>query len=86
MPTDRPSVLERLEVSEVKEGLIVYDPVGDRVHHLNATASIVFAMCDGEHDSSAIAGVMAAAFDLDHPPLDEVQNCLRDFADKGLLE
>jgi hypothetical protein len=86
MPTDRPCALDKLEVSEVKEGLIVYDAVTDRVHHLNATASIVFAMCDGEHDAPAIATFVEAAFNLPSPPLDEVEVCLRSFADKGLLQ
>ena len=85
MPTDRPISLDELEVSEVKDGLIVFDAVSDRVHYLNATAAIVFALCDGEHDARAMAEVVAAAFKLDHSPFVEVQSCLRTFADQGLL-
>jgi hypothetical protein len=86
MSTDRPTAVGQLDVNEVKDGLIVYDPVSDRVHHLNATAAIVFTLCDGRTDAPAMADVMAATFDLDTPPLVEVQKCLRSLAAEGLLE
>ncbi len=85
MPTDRPIALPGLEVNEVKDGLIVFDVANDRVHYLNSTASIVFALCDGEHDAQVMADLVAAAFNLDDPPFAEVQSCLRNFADQGLL-
>ena len=69
----------------MKDGLIVFDAANDRVHYLNSTASIVFALCDGEHDAQVMADVVAEAFNLDHPPFVEVQSCLRTFADQGLL-
>jgi hypothetical protein len=85
MSSDRPTALDRLEVNEVKDGLIVYDPVVDRVHHLNATAAIVFALCDGEHDVATMADVVAAAYGLAAPPLDDVRACLRELTKQGLL-
>jgi len=44
--TNQPSVIDGLDVNEVKDGLIVYDPSRDRVHYLNATAGVVFTLCD----------------------------------------
>ncbi|MGD9996435.1 MAG: PqqD family peptide modification chaperone [Ilumatobacteraceae bacterium] len=85
MISDRPCVLERLEVSEAKDGLIVYDTTSDRVHHLNATAAVVFALCDGDHDVASIAAVVAAAFELDSSPVAEVERCLRELSAQGLL-
>jgi hypothetical protein len=83
--TDQPSVIDGLDVNEVKDGLIVYDPERDRVHYLNATAGVVFTMCDGEHSGSQIAEVVSAAFELDGPPRAEVDRCLAAFANEGLL-
>jgi hypothetical protein len=85
VPSDRPLALDRLEVSEAKDGLIVYDARVDRVHHLNATAAIVFALCDGDHDVASIAAVVAAAFELETSPFAEVERCLREFREQGLL-
>lgn len=86
MSTERPSVVERLDVNEVKDGLIVYDPDTDRVHYLNSTAAVVFMMCDGQHDAAAIASLMAAAFELDDLPLADVEKCLSELIYARLLE
>jgi hypothetical protein len=37
---DRPRTIDGLEINEVRDGLIVYDATRDRVHYLNATASL----------------------------------------------
>jgi len=68
--------VEGLEVSETKDGVIVYDPRSDRVHYLNSTAALVFTMCDGEEDAASIAEFMASAFELDEPPLVHVEECV----------
>lgn len=80
-----PTVTDGLDVNEVDDGLVVYDEVSDRVHYLNPTASIVFALCDGEHDHAAMAGVLAEAFHLDEPPAAAVDDALRQLAREGLL-
>jgi hypothetical protein len=83
--SDRPSVISGLDVNEVKDGLIVYDAKRDRVHYLNATASIVFTLCDGKHDGGEIADVVATAFQLEKDPTAEVDDCISTFAKEGLL-
>lgn len=85
MPSVRPSVVEGLEVNEVKDGLTVFDPVTDRVHYLNATAAIVFTLCDGRHCASGIARFVAEAYELDDPPLGEVEGCLSMLGSEKLL-
>jgi hypothetical protein len=82
---ERPSVVEDLEVNEANDGLIVYDPRTDRVHYLNSTAAVVFTLCDGEHDVAALAEFMAAAFELDEPPVVTVEECLAHLDQEGLL-
>lgn len=85
MANDRPSVVEGLEVNEVKDGLIVYEPERDRVHYLNSTAAVVFTLCDGTQDPAGIADLVAKAYRLDEPPLGEVEACLAQLRDEGLL-
>jgi hypothetical protein len=85
MASDRPSVVDGLDVNEIKDGLVVYDPARDRVHYLNATAAVVFMLCDGTKDSTAIAGLVATAFALDAPPVAEVGECLAQLEDEGLV-
>jgi hypothetical protein len=81
---ERPRTIDDLEINEVRDGLIVYDATRDRVHYLNATASVVFTLCDGDHDASAMADEMADLFEV-APPRSEVDDCLASFATEGLL-
>jgi hypothetical protein len=85
MAGNHPSPVDGLDVTEVKDGLIVYDPDDDRVHYLNATAAIVFTLCDGTKDSAGIAQFIAKAYGLEQPPREEVATCLAQLADEGLL-
>jgi hypothetical protein len=83
--SDRPSVVDGLEVNEVKDGLVVYEPEQDRVHYLNATAAIVFTLCDGTQDTAGIADLVTKAYGLDEVPTADVEACLAKFRDEGLL-
>lgn len=85
MPPDRPSVIDGLDVNEVADGLIVYDESTDRVHYLNATAAIVFTLCDGERDVDGIARMVAAAYGAGEPAVADVEDCLAQLAKEGLL-
>jgi len=76
MPSVRPSVVEGLEVEEVRDGVTVFDPATGRVHYLNATAAIVFTLCDGTHSASEIASFVAESFELDEFPIGEIEDCL----------
>lgn len=57
-PTARPD----LEVNEVEDGLVIYDTARDRVHYLDATASIVFALCTGQNTEDDMVTHLTAAF------------------------
>jgi hypothetical protein len=85
MPSARPSVVEGLAVEEVRDGLTVFDPATDRVHYLNATAAIVFSLCDGTHTASEIASVVAQSFELHEPPGEEIEDCLSMLRSERLL-
>ncbi len=82
---ERPVTFAHLEINEVRDGLIVYDATRDRVHYLNATASVVFTLCDGEHSPDAMADELASLFGVD-PPHPDVADCLANFAAEGLLQ
>jgi hypothetical protein len=84
--SNKPSVIDGLDVNEVKDGLIVYESESDRVHYLNATASIVFTLCDGSHSAAEMAEVISVAFGLDRPPTGDVDECLETLAKEGLLQ
>lgn len=63
----RPAAKRGLELVESPDGLIVYDETTDRVHHLNQTAAVILALCDGTqtvHDITAAVGRLFESSDL----------------------
>jgi hypothetical protein len=82
---DNPTAVDGLEVNEIKDGLIVYDPGRDRVHYLNGTASVVFTLCDGTRDAHGIAEALGRVYDRDEPPRAHVDACLRQLREEALL-
>lgn len=46
---------------------------------------MVFALCDGERYADTMALLMTSAFELDQPPLAEIENCLRTFDKERLM-
>lgn len=85
MSDPRPRQAATLEVNEADDGLVIYDPANDMVHHLNATASVVFDLCDGNRDADDIAGVLAEAYGLDSPPRDHALTALTDLSERKLI-
>jgi len=86
MTDQRPALVEGLESHEVEDGLVVYQTATERVHYLNAVASVVFELCTGEHTEDEIVDLVAAAWGLTEPPRDEVKACIESFRAEGMLE
>lgn len=84
MSAERPARVDGLEAHEVDDGLVVYQAATDRVHYLNATAAVVFELCNGEHTAEDVERLVAEAWQLDEPP-DEVQTCLAQLRDEGVV-
>jgi hypothetical protein len=84
-PDLKPQRAAGLEVREVPDGFVVYDPATDRLHFLNGTAAFVLESCDGATRVGDLAALVAAAFRLDAEPVDEVQGCVRRLLSEGLL-
>ena len=64
---------------------MIYDLANDRVHYLNETASLVFALCTGEHSDVRIVELIGLAWELPQPPDAEVRACLAQLRDEGLI-
>jgi hypothetical protein len=82
----RPRRAAGIELSEVTDGFLVYQPARDRVHYLNATAALVLEICDGSLPARDLPSFLAMAFSLAAPPRDEVAACLTKLLAEGLLE
>jgi hypothetical protein len=80
----RPRKSDGLETSKVEDGFVVYQADRARVHYLNPTANLILELCDGDLTAAEIAGLIAQAFDLAEPPLDEVEAALATLAAEGL--
>lgn len=85
MTGQRPRRVDGLEAHEVDDGLVVYQAATDRVHSLNASASVVFELCDGKRTEADIADLVAEAWDLADAPLAEVRACLAQLHDEGVI-
>ena len=83
-PRRRSHVEERAAGSD----LVLYDPVGGRLHVLNATAAAVWRLCDGSLQAPALADRFSAGFRVGQgqDPLSDVRELLRSFLDAGLIE
>jgi PqqD family protein of HPr-rel-A system len=55
----------RLLVREVEGEVLVLDPVSDRVHQLNASASLIWRMCERGSDVAEIAEALTIEFEVD---------------------
>ena len=73
-----------MEVNDVADGLVVFDPVEKQVHYLNNTASIVYELCDGNSDAAGIA-VAAAGLLPGQDWSSQVAECLGDLRMRGLI-
>jgi hypothetical protein len=80
-----PKQIEGLEVNQLVDGYVVYQPDRDRVHYLNPTAVLVLEMCTGAVRADEIPRLLKEAYDLSEPPTNEVAECLTKLLDEGLI-
>jgi hypothetical protein len=81
----RPRTIEGLEINEVADGYVVYDPARDRIHYLNHTAVVVLELCNGGVTAGELARLVQTAYDLPEPPVAEVGDCLDRLVEEGLV-
>jgi hypothetical protein len=82
---ERPTIDEELDLNETEDGLIVFVPSTDRVHHMNSTASVVLQLCDGSRSLAEIAEGVREVFGLEVSPVSETEECLARFTREGLV-
>ena len=82
---DRLTHATGLEVHETQDGLVVFDPKTDRVHHLNGTAAVLFELCDGSRDTTDLPTFVAVLFSLDEPPAEAVDDGLHQLMEQGVV-
>jgi len=80
-----PTKAPELEINEVADGCIVYQPNLDRVHYLNQTAAVVLELCNGRNAEGDLPELLRAAWDLPTPPVEEVADCLDVLRREGLV-
>ena len=79
----RPHILE----TEIEEEISLYDPKTEQVVVLNATASDIWRLSDGESEAGEIVRLLAAAYGVDVGQIEgEVMETIRSLQDQGLLE
>jgi hypothetical protein len=81
----RPSAVEGLEVTEVGDGLVVYDPERDRVHYLNAAAAVAFTFCDGARDRQSVVEATTKVFGPDTISQNDVEACITQLEEERVL-
>lgn len=74
-----------LDVNEVPDGYVVYQPVQDRVHYLNTTAAVIFEYCDGFQTADEIVAQVALAFEVPLARREEIRTCLDNLVKEGLV-
>ncbi len=77
--------VEGLDINEVQDGYVVYQPSEDRVHYLNTTAAVIFEYCDGLQSADDIITQVATAFDLPADRQGEIRQCLDNLIKEGLV-
>jgi PqqD family protein of HPr-rel-A system len=77
--------VESLEVNEADDGLVVYDPTSDQVHHLNPSAAVIFDLCDGSRSVEEIAAALGDVYSLPSPPVAEARAGLDELIARGLV-
>jgi hypothetical protein len=81
----RPLRVQDLELSAVTDGFVVSRADHDRIHFLNPTAALILEICDGNLKARELPELVAAAFQLDSPPVDDVEACLTSLLKEGLV-
>jgi PqqD family protein of HPr-rel-A system len=87
VPAPKPKIRGDLAVEELDGEAVIYDEETQELHHLNATATIVFNLCDGTATASELAQEISTAFRVESSEVERhVRALLRDFRQKGLLQ
>ena len=79
------AVSSGLEITQVPDGVMIFQESRDRVHYLNPTAAIVLELCALGKSRADINTFISDGFALDDAPTDAVDNCLKALVSEGLI-
>jgi PqqD family protein of HPr-rel-A system len=86
MAASKPKVRDDLTVVELDGEAVVYDEAGNRLHHLNPTATIIFNLCDGQSTVRELAEDISTAFEVDSREVEQqIRTMLREFRQQGFF-
>ncbi len=74
-----------IEVHEMKDGFILYNPSSDTVHFMNHSAMVIWELCTGNNSVHAIGAMIDELYELDMQSGDMVRKTLEDLASLGLI-
>jgi hypothetical protein len=82
-----PRPVASVTATPLDDDLVVCGPAGAQGYILNVTAAEIWRLCDGARDVGAIASELAVTYGIGvDQAVQDVQLCLRDLAEYGLLE
>ena len=83
-PIRRPNIFTKIISNET----LLYSSDQEQVLVLNPTASLIWELCDGEHNLQEIEHILRSTFSMEaeHDIMTEIQRALEVFTDKGLLQ
>ena len=61
----RPRKMDHLIQHGMDDEVLVYDPVVDRTHRLNVSATLIWELCDGTRSLEDIARVLTEQFEVE---------------------
>jgi len=83
----KPKVRTDLDIVELDDELVLYDTARDEVHYLNATAALVFKLCDGSATVRELSTEIGEALGVPEKRVErQVRTLLKDLREVGLLE
>lgn len=74
-----------LDVHEADDGLIIFNPETDRVHHLNSTAGVLFTLCETPQNGKALIDSFHALFQLPESEDQSIAKALENLVKDGVL-
>lgn len=81
----RPQRVEGIEINEIPDGYVIYDPHRDRVHYLNQTAVLLLELCNGQVAARELPALLRDAYNLPEPPTEEVAEYMQKLVEEGLV-
>ncbi len=82
----RPRKMDHLIQHDLDDEVLVYDPVVDRTHRLNVSATRIWELCDGTRSLDDIARALTEQFEVEfETALQDARTVLEQLKEEQLL-